>query len=85
MDRIYIYDSENKIDPSFSSVPAQGLYTMYMYITIIVKQFIGIYPRTQMSVYKTIGPLIIAYDDTSHSLFWVFVSTPNYKSGYATS
>ena len=30
------YDSENKIDPSGSSVPSLGL-SIYMYMTIIVK------------------------------------------------
>ena len=49
-----IYDSENKIDPRESSIPVLGLNTC---MTIIVK-FIGIYLRSQVSIYRTIGPLV---------------------------
>ena len=46
-----IYYSENNMTQG-SSVPALELYT------IIFKHFIGIYSRSEVSIYRTIGPLV---------------------------
>ena len=57
MDRIQIILEKN--GPRASTAPLLGLYT------IIFKQ-IGIYSRSQVRVYRTIGPLVIAVTSVVH-------------------
>ena len=40
------------------SCPRLGAIYMYMYMTTKAKQVICIYPRSQVSVYRSIGPLV---------------------------
>ena len=55
MDRIFII-LKIKLTP-VAQLPCRG--AIHMYMTIIVK-FIDIYPRPQVSVYMTIGPLVLS-------------------------
>ena len=53
MDRILIIIKKN--GPRTSSAPLLGLFS-------IIFMFIGIYNRSQVSVYRTIGPLVHCYN-----------------------
>ena len=48
--------------------PCPGV--IYMHITIIVNKFIGIYLRSQVSVYRTIGPLVL-HEENKIDFFFI--------------
>ena len=45
-------------------------------MTKIVKQVIGIYTRSQVSVYKTSGPLVVIFDPKDRLLVLVRTTSP---------
>ena len=53
------YDLKKKLTPGVALTRCPRF--IYIYITIIVKKFIGIYLRFQVSVYRTIGPLVYLF------------------------
>ena len=55
-----------------------------MHITIIVNKFIGIYLRSQVSVYRTIGPLVLHEENKIDYFFYLiffFQTTAKQCSG----